>query len=100
MASCTAKRVTQCSDSVFTIGETFARISEALGLQWRDIFWDRALASIRQTLVHGEIQDGAKTGSRRWQRAVLFRTRAVEARTAKRKYPRPQETEPHNPSPG
>jgi integrase len=37
------------------------RISEALGLQWRDILWDRAVASIRQTLVHGEIQDGAKT---------------------------------------
>ena len=37
------------------------RISEALGLCWRDILWGRAMISIRQTCVHNVIQDGAKT---------------------------------------
>jgi integrase len=37
------------------------RISEALGLCWRDILWERAMISIRQTCVHNVIQDGAKT---------------------------------------
>ena len=37
------------------------RISEALGHCWRDILWDRAMISIRQTCVHNAIQDGAKT---------------------------------------
>jgi integrase len=37
------------------------RASEALGLKWRDILWDKKIATIRQTVVHGKIQDGAKT---------------------------------------
>lgn len=37
------------------------RISEALGLIWRDILWDRGLIAIRQTFVHFKMQEGAKT---------------------------------------
>lgn len=37
------------------------RISEALGLRWRDILWDRGLIAIRQTFVHFNLQHGAKT---------------------------------------
>jgi integrase len=37
------------------------RISEALGLRWRDIVWDKGCARIRQTYVHSTVQEGAKT---------------------------------------
>jgi integrase len=37
------------------------RISEALGLKWRDVLWERGLIAIRQTFVHLNIQEGAKT---------------------------------------
>jgi integrase len=37
------------------------RISEALGLQWRDILWDKGYARIRQTYVHSTVQEGTKT---------------------------------------
>jgi integrase len=37
------------------------RISEALGLRWHDINWDREVIAIRQTFVHLNLQDGAKT---------------------------------------
>jgi len=37
------------------------RISEALGLKWRNILWGRGLIAIRETFVHLNIQDGAKT---------------------------------------
>jgi integrase len=37
------------------------RISEALGLRWRDILWDRGVIAIRQTFVHLRVQEGAKT---------------------------------------
>ncbi len=37
------------------------RISEALGLRWRDVLWERGLIAIRQTFVHLNIQQGAKT---------------------------------------
>jgi integrase len=37
------------------------RISEALGLRWQDILWDRSMVTIRQTYVHSTLQDGAKT---------------------------------------
>jgi hypothetical protein len=37
------------------------RISEALGLRWRDILWERGLIAIRQTFVHFNVQNGAKT---------------------------------------
>jgi len=37
------------------------RISEALGLKWRDILIDKGLIAIRQTFVHLSIQPGAKT---------------------------------------
>jgi integrase len=37
------------------------RISEALGLRWRDVLWDRGLIAIRQTFVHLNAQEGAKT---------------------------------------
>jgi integrase len=37
------------------------RISEPLGLKWRNILWDPGLIAIKQTFVHSNIQDGAKT---------------------------------------
>ncbi len=37
------------------------RISEALGLRWCDVLWERAMVDIKQTFVHGAIQQGAKT---------------------------------------
>jgi integrase len=37
------------------------RISEALGLRWKDILFDRGLIAIRQTFVHLKLQNGAKT---------------------------------------
>ena len=37
------------------------RISEALGLKWYDILWQRRLIAIRQTFVHFNLQNGAKT---------------------------------------
>ena len=37
------------------------RISEALGLQWRDIVWEKGFARVRQTFVHSTVQKGAKT---------------------------------------
>lgn len=37
------------------------RISEALGLRWRNILWDRGLIAIRETFVHFNMQDGGKT---------------------------------------
>lgn len=37
------------------------RISEALGLEWRDILWDKGYARIRQAYVHSTVQEGAKT---------------------------------------
>ena len=37
------------------------RISEALGLRWRNILWDRGLIAIRDTFVHLNMQEGAKT---------------------------------------
>lgn len=37
------------------------RVSEGLGLRWHDVLWDRGLIAIRQTFVHCNLQDGAKT---------------------------------------
>jgi integrase len=37
------------------------RISEALGLRWRNILWDRGMIAIRETFVHFVMQEGAKT---------------------------------------
>jgi integrase len=37
------------------------RISEALGLRWRNILWDRGLIAVRETFVHFAMQQGAKT---------------------------------------
>ncbi|MFZ3262966.1 MAG: site-specific integrase [Terriglobales bacterium] len=37
------------------------RISEALGLRWRNVLWDRGLIAIRETFVHFNMQEGAKT---------------------------------------
>jgi len=37
------------------------RISEALGLTWKDILWNRGMIAIRRTFVHSTMQDGAKT---------------------------------------
>ena len=37
------------------------RISEALGLRWRDVLWSRGQIAIRKTYVHNRLQDGAKT---------------------------------------
>jgi integrase len=41
------------------------RISEALGLRWRNILWDRGLIAIRETFVHFNMQQGAKTKASR-----------------------------------
>jgi len=41
------------------VAATGLRISEALGLKWSAILWDRA--QIRQAYVHGNLQEGAKT---------------------------------------
>jgi integrase len=35
--------------------------SEPLGLKWRNILWDRGLVAIKQTFVHFNVQEGAKT---------------------------------------
>lgn len=43
------------------VAATGLRISEALGLRWRAILWDRAQISIRESWVHGNLQEGAKT---------------------------------------
>ncbi len=37
------------------------RISEVLGLKWKDILWDRGQIAIRRTFVHLNLQEGAKT---------------------------------------
>ena len=37
------------------------RISEALGLEWKDILWNCDRIAIRRTFVHSTMQDGAKT---------------------------------------
>ncbi len=37
------------------------RISEALGLKWKDVLWERGMIAIRQTFVHLNMQQGAKT---------------------------------------
>jgi integrase len=37
------------------------RISEALGLKWKDILWNRGVIAIRRTFVHSTMQEGAKT---------------------------------------
>ena len=37
------------------------RISEPLGLKWRNILWDCGLIAIKQTFVHFKVQEGAKT---------------------------------------
>ncbi len=46
---------------VVLVAVTGMRASELLGLRWRDILWDRSEIRIRQTYVHNEIQQGAKT---------------------------------------
>lgn len=43
------------------IAATGLRMSEALGLRWMDIIWDRGQIKIRRTYVHNVMQDGAKT---------------------------------------
>jgi integrase len=43
------------------VASTGLRISEALGLKWSAILWDRAQIRIRETWVHGNLQPGAKT---------------------------------------
>jgi integrase len=47
------------------------RISEGLGLSWRDILWERAMVAIKQTFVHGAIQEEAKTKLSRSRVEVL-----------------------------
>jgi integrase len=43
------------------IAATGLRISEALGLKWSAVLWDRSQIRIRETYVHGNMQEGAKT---------------------------------------
>jgi integrase len=46
---------------VVLVAATGIRASEMLGLRWRDILWERSEIRIKQTYVHGYIQQGAKT---------------------------------------
>jgi integrase len=46
---------------VLLIAATGMRQSEALGLRWADVQWEKGEIKIRQTYVHGCIQVGAKT---------------------------------------
>jgi integrase len=43
------------------VAATGIRASEMLGLCWSDILWERSEIKIKQTFVHGKIQQGAKT---------------------------------------
>lgn len=43
------------------VAATGLRISEALGLRWCDLLYDKSEIRIRQTYVYGTMQDGAKT---------------------------------------
>jgi integrase len=43
------------------IAATGLRMSEALGLRWIDILWEKGQIKIRRTFVHNLMQDGAKT---------------------------------------
>ena len=43
------------------IAATGMRQSEALGLRWDCVLWEKGEIRIRQTYVHGNMQDGAKT---------------------------------------
>lgn len=43
------------------IAATGLRMSEALGLRWMDMLWDKGEIKIRRTYVHNVMQDGAKT---------------------------------------
>jgi len=43
------------------IAATGMRVSEALGLRWADVLWEKGQIKIRQTYVHNIMQDGAKT---------------------------------------
>jgi integrase len=46
---------------IVLVAVTGIRSGEMLGLRWRDILWDRSEMKIKQTFVHGKIQQGAKT---------------------------------------
>lgn len=48
-----------------TVATCGFRISEALGLKWKDILWERRVIAIRQTFVHSRLQEGAKTKASR-----------------------------------
>jgi len=43
------------------IAATGLRQSEALGLRWESVLWEKGEIKIRQAYVHGKMQDGAKT---------------------------------------
>lgn len=43
------------------IAATGMRQSEALGLRWNGVLWEKGEIRIRETYVHGNMQDGAKT---------------------------------------
>jgi len=49
------------STLLLLIAVTGLRISEALGLCWMDVLFDKGLIKIRQTFVHNAMQNGAKT---------------------------------------
>jgi integrase len=46
---------------VLLVAVTGLRMSEALGLRWMDIRFEKGLIKIRRTYVHNAMQDGAKT---------------------------------------
>ena len=49
------------STLLLLIAVTGLRMSEALGLRWMDVLFEKGLIKIRQTYVHNVMQDGAKT---------------------------------------
>jgi integrase len=61
----TYKVLEQLQQSEYTllllIAATGLRQSEALGLQWDCVLWEKSEIRIRQAYVHGKMQDGAKT---------------------------------------
>jgi len=50
------------------VAATGLRMSEALGLRWMDILWEKGQMKICQTFVHNVMQQGAKT---RWSKSLV-----------------------------
>lgn len=64
------------------------RISEALGLRWKNILWDRNIIKITETFVHLNLQNGAKTkfsAGRVEVPRILLRARSMAERNVVRR---------------